>query len=225
MGMKCGKCGAFNPDYTIYCGKCGSDLSEVGIDEDPPVAEPTQPKQTSEPVETVLPKTSKTVKRFCSKCGKEIDATSYTCPFCGEAPWDMGSSRWSRVYDTRDTYSESDWRSESDTRAREKTSFPILGGIFAILAGVFALGMGLLYMAGAAVISLPGTGALCLCGGIFFLFGAASVFGGVCALKRDNFTIAVIGSILGMLGFGFLIGFLFGLLAVIFIVMSKDEFE
>jgi hypothetical protein len=159
--------------------------------------------------------------RFCSKCGKEINVKSTTCPFCGKEPWDARSDRWSRIYDSDYTYAEND----TMPKRRRSSSLPLLGGIFAILAGVFAVGQGLIYLAGAAIIDLPGTGTLCLCGGIDFLFGAASVLGGICTIKRDHFVIAILGAVLGMLGLGFLIGFVFGLLAVIFIALSKDEFE
>lgn len=189
----------------------------MGIDEKPPAPEPKQSEQTSEPAKAAAPKTSNTTKRFCSKCGKEIDATSYTCPFCGEKPWDVGTDRWSQVYDSEYTYSD------SGTLAKDKSSSPVAGGILAILAGVLALGQGLIYMAGSAVVNLPG--ALCLCGGIDFLFGAAAVFGGICAIKREHFAIALIGALLGMLGLGLLIGFLFGLIALILIALSKDEFD
>lgn len=93
----------------------------------------------------------------------------------------------------------------------------------AILAGVLAIGQGLLYLAGASLITL-GSGFLCVCGGLDFLFGAASVMAGLYAIKRENFAAAIIGAILGMLGIGFLIGFVFGLLAVIFIAISQKEF-
>ena len=44
-------------------------------------------------------------------------------------------------------------------------------------------------------------------------------------LARKGFVFALVGAILGMLAIGFLIGFVFGLLAVVFIAISRTEFE
>ncbi len=95
----------------------------------------------------------------------------------------------------------------------------------AILAGLFAIGQGLLYIAGATMIDVPGVGSLCFCGGVDFVFGIASTIGGALALKRSNFGIAMLGAVLGMLGVGFIIGFLFGLIAVILLATSHNDFD
>jgi hypothetical protein len=97
----------------------------------------------------------------------------------------------------------------------------------AILAGVLALGQGVLYVSVDAAVSayIPtGTGMLCLCGGLDIVFGLASLAGGIMALKRTSFGLALLGAILGMLGFGFLIGALLGLIAVILIAVSRQDF-
>ncbi|MBE0635248.1 zinc ribbon domain-containing protein [Candidatus Bipolaricaulota bacterium] len=220
--MKCGKCGADNPDYAIYCGKCGNDL---------PKASPSALRtQESDSTPTAAPQPSaqwaKTETKFCSKCGKEISASSYTCEFCGQRPWSDDASKWEHLYDTPHSYSSSDAYStyEAPTSVSHSNG-PVIGGIFAILAGILALGQGLIYMAGSAMIDLPGTGALCMCGGVDFIFGIASVIGGALALKRVNYGIAILGAILGMLGLGLYIGFLFGLIALIFIAISREEFD
>lgn len=96
----------------------------------------------------------------------------------------------------------------------------------AILAGVLALGQGILWagVSSAAAAYIP-TGALCLCGGVDMIFGLASIAGGIMALKRTSFGLALLGAILGMLGFGFLIGALLGLIAVILIAVSRNDFD
>ncbi len=220
--MKCGKCGGDNPDYAVYCGKCGNDL--------PKASSNASETQETGSTQVVAPRTpaqwAKPEMKFCSKCGKEIRADSYTCEFCGERPWSDNSSRWDHLYDTQQTYSSSDAYSTSEVlSSASHSNGPVIGGIFAILAGVFALGQGLIYMAGSAMIVLPGTGTLCLCGGIDFVFGMVSVLGGVCALSRKKFGLAVLGAVLGMLGLGLIIGFIFGLIALILIAISREEFD
>ena len=161
--------------------------------------------------------------RYCSKCGGKIRADSFRCEHCGERPWQAPASQGTAsIWETDDTtsYRPSDnyfSSSQSDSNA------PVIGGIMSILAGILAVGQGLLYMAGSSVISFY-SGALCFCGGIDFLFGAVAIAGGLAALKRDSFAIAIIGAIMGMLGFGFAIGFVFGLIAVILIAISHNEF-
>lgn len=102
----------------------------------------------------------------------------------------------------------------------------IAGGVFAILAGVLALGQGLLYSSfSSAFAYVSGSNSLCLCGGLDVLFGAFSLVAGVFALKGKNFALALTGSVFGMLGIGFLIGFVFGLVAIILIAVSKNDFD
>lgn len=214
--MKCGKCGKENPGYSIFCGWCGGDLKES-----PSSGATTQTAPTPS-TEPSLPELSarwdSSEMRYCSRCGKKIRADSRRCQFCGMEPWASPSSASEQYISS----SEDFWATE--VRRAEQTSGPTIGGIFSILAGVTAVGQGLFYLAGAAFITLGGTGFLCLCGGLDVLFGLIAVLGGICALKRESFTMAIIGAVLGMLGLGLLIGFLFGLLALIFIAVSKEEF-
>ena len=123
--------------------------------------------------------------------------------------------------------SQNDYGYEYSTPSRQGTSGALLaGGIFAILAGVLAFGQGLLYSAlSSSFASLRGSGSLCLCSGLDVMFGAFSLVAGVCALRRTNFGLAVIGAVFGMLGIGLLIGGLFGLIAVILIAVSNKEFD
>lgn len=215
-GMRCEKCGKENPGYSIFCGWCGGDLPELPLTAADAHAEPAAPVAASTPEPSS--QWADSLMRYCSRCGKKIRADSFTCQYCGERPWDPPGSISGRY----DTASDDSWRQEISVP--QQTGFPVIGGIMAILAGILAVGQGLLYIAGAAVISIGGSGLICACGAIDFLFGALSVMGGIAALKREHFAMAIIGAVLGMLGLGFLIGFLLGLLAVIFIAVSQKEF-
>jgi hypothetical protein len=115
---------------------------------------------------------------------------------------------------------------EEEIPSYEKASGGLtIGGILAILAGVLALGQGLLYVVfGGTFASYAPSGFLCLCGGLDVLFGLLSIGAGVSALQRKSFMLAVIGATCGMLGVGLLVGFLLGLIALILIATTKEEF-
>jgi len=57
--MKCPKCGADNPDYAFYCGKCASELPRK-----PPTKTPGCPNCAKENPEG---------QRFCGNCGARLE--------------------------------------------------------------------------------------------------------------------------------------------------------
>jgi len=220
--MRCNKCGKDNPGYTVFCGWCGNDLKKM-----PEGAADTPPEPPTSDVamarDAPSPQFAEPEMRYCSKCGGKIRADSFTCEHCGERPWQAPASQaTASIWETEDT-SFNDDSYYSSSSSRSESSSPVIGGIMSILAGILAVGQGLLYMAGSSLISFY-SGALCLCGGIDFMFGAVAIAGGLAALKRDSFALAIIGAILGMLGFGFVIGSVFGLIAVVLIAISHNEF-
>jgi len=107
----------------------------------------------------------------------------------------------------------------------KETAYPIVGGIFEILAGIIGLGLGGLWIVGAGAAStipyIDVSGLLLVCGAIFIVFGLLALLGGIFALQRKNYAIALVGAIFALFS-GFLI---FGILALIFIVLAKDEFH
>jgi len=210
MVRLCISCGTQNAPEMIYCGKCGAALDSAKT-----VAISAPSKTAFEPKGT----TSGLPKRYCRHCGKEVDMWDTVCPHCHKDPSYVSPGSVSGDYD----YSRSDYDYEPSSGA---SGAVLGGGILAILAGVLALGQGILYagVSSAAAAYIP-TGALCLCGGVDMIFGLASIAGGIMALKRTSFGLALLGAILGMLGFGFLIGALLGLIAVILIAISRNDFD
>lgn len=206
----CVSCGAQNAPEMIYCGKCGVTLDSANA-----VPVKALSKTAFEPKGT----TSTLPKRYCRHCGGEVDMWDTECPHCHRNPSYVspGSSSSDSDYPSGDY----DYISGGKT-----TTAVLLGGILAIVAGVLALGQGLAYATvSAAVASYVPSSSLCLCGGVDIIFGLASIAGGILTLKRTNFLLALIGAVLGMLGLGFLIGALVGLIAVIMIAVSKEEFD
>jgi len=112
---------------------------------------------------------------------------------------------------------------------------PLAGGILSIVAGALAVGCGLfLLLLGGALsgfMATPGVpdrlfllmypimGAVSL---PVFVLGAIAIAGGACAVRRRTWPLALTGAICAL----FLpqVGIL-GILAIVFIVMGKDEFE
>jgi|GEM_PF-1897407 len=226
---KCPKCGADNPDYAFFCGKCSADLrdSSGNIIQAPDTSAETTAQSQTTGGQTekgwgtpVAPKSAPPQLIFCVWCGRQVNATTLFCPYCRKnprGPWEGGSRPDLSDYYTSISYDMSYGDKASGTL--------VLGGVMAILAGALALGQGLLYLTLTSAVSyVPGTGPICLCGGLDALFGVGSLFGGYLAIKRSSFALALAGAIVGMLGIGFLIGGLFGLIALICVAISRHEF-
>lgn len=215
---KCPKCGNENPGYVFYCGRCGSeipeDLRKATLEKE------KEDSQTASPPTTSSDSSAPSVRRspgparitYCRNCGADYDSDMNECPACGKSLEEQLAHL---------TYSMDG--SHSSTGA---TGGLFAGGILALVAGVLALGQGLIYAAGGSAFSYaPGSGLLCLCGAIDILFGLGSMAGGYFAIKREKFTLALLGAVVGMLGMGFLIGFVLGLIALVLIATSKGEFN
>jgi hypothetical protein len=198
---KCPSCGAENPGYALYCGKCGQVV---------PRRVDSEPGETGE----VPSQGSKDGGIVCTGCWRTVYPTFRHCPYCGKR---MGFPSDGASEASPDL--ESSYAMQSDVGPEPGL---VIGGILAIIAGVLALAQGLLY---GAVYSLVPEGFLCMCSGLGVLFGLISIIGGIMAIQRKAFLIAFMGAILGMLGVGFLVGFVLGLFAVILIALSKEYFE
>ena len=101
-----------------------------------------------------------------------------------------------------------------------KTWMPTLAGIFNTITGVFALigGLGLTLAGGILRPAVPlNTGILAV---VLIVIGIAATVGGIYALTRGRWVIAVVGSV-----FASVFLFFLGIPAIIFTALSKDEFE
>ena len=226
---KCPNCSADNPDYAFFCGKCSSELRDAtGKIIEPSVKEPpaekpiVQEHSQSGEIKPTPVKLSKPRLINCAWCGRQVNASTLYCPFCGKnpgGPWKGGSRESDYLGDEAAQYEEA-------SASGGASGTLVLGGVMAILAGVLALGQGLIYAGAASVVSyLPGSGSVCLCGGLDALFGIGSIVGGIVAIRQSSFGLALAGAIVGMLGLGFIVGALFGLIAIICIAVSRQEFE
>ena len=158
---------------------------------------------------------SSQIVRNCISCGRPIDFSANVCPYCG--------------YDYRMAMT-------MGPPPVHKTGTPTAGGVLVIIAGLLALINGFVYLAFSASslsgLALPPEVSLQdvenivrVCGAIEIVFGFVAILGGMFAIQRKHFGLAVTGSVLGMLGFGFTLGALLGLIGLILVAISRREFQ
>lgn len=145
--------------------------------------------------------------RMCVQCGKTLANDANVCPYCGH-----------------------DYRVQAGPPAKKKTAMPIIGGILILIGGVLALiaGVGLVASVGAldalTIVDVEGMDILedivTVCGVIFIILGLIGLLGGVFAIMRKHFGLAILGGIFALAGW-----FIPALIGLILVGVSKDEFE
>ena len=104
----------------------------------------------------------------------------------------------------------------------EKTWKPTVGGVLAIIAGALGLIIGLLFATGVGLIGgIIGMGWLSAIFAPLIVIGIIAIVGGICALYRRVWGLALAGSIFALIGPWFLLG----ILAIIFVSLGKREFK
>lgn len=150
--VRCPNCGNENPDYSVFCGRCAADLTEAKsklqqrdvIPQPQPSPRPVAASTSSMTLSPAATSKPAPATRKCAWCGKDVNASSYVCPFCGKnpyGPWGRDNQQESMY---REQASQIDYGYGMPSRPGPSGAL-IAGGIFAILAGVLALGQGLLY--------------------------------------------------------------------------------
>ncbi len=143
---------------------------------------------------------------MCVQCGKSIALDANVCPYCGK-----------------------DYRVQA-APAKKHTVMPVIGGILILVGGVLTLltGIGLVASAGAfdalMIVDFEGfemiEDILTVCGVIFLILGLIGVLGGVFAIMRKHFGLAVLGGVFALVGW-----FIPALIGLILVAVSKGEFE
>ncbi|MFC2063164.1 hypothetical protein ACFLS8_04410 [Chloroflexota bacterium] len=102
----------------------------------------------------------------------------------------------------------------------EKTGKPIAGGILSIVAGTLHI-LGFLGIMIALVV-VPANVGIILSIVAFYLLatGILPIIGGIYALQRKKWGLALAGAIIAILG-----SLILGILATVLIALAKDEFE
>jgi hypothetical protein len=134
--------------------------------------------------------------RNCVSCGRTISWDANVCPYCG--------------HDYRGTM--------AGVPQKKETAMPTIGGILIILASLVYLVGGGIVTAGSSFFITMGGGAGVICGVGLLVLGIISFLGGIFAIQRKNFAIALIGGI-------FVVITVIGLIGLILVAVSKDEFS
>jgi len=126
--------------------------------------------------------------KYCPQCGAPLEPNDKFCSNCGTRLSDYGGVVSSGAAQT--------WK-------------PTAAGSLTISAGVFGLTVGTV---------LIGRSPLFMVGLVAIVIGVVAVAGGVCALKRRVWGLALAGSICSVYCW-------LGIPAIIFIALSKQEFS
>ncbi|HIJ17534.1 MAG TPA: hypothetical protein HA364_07160 [Thermoplasmata archaeon] len=138
--------------------------------------------------------------RNCVSCGRAISWDANVCPYCGH-----------------------DYRVAMAGPAAQKkeSAMPVIGGILILLV---SLG----YLAGGAFVAVAGSslfwfdvstsGLAALCGMVLLVLGLIVLLGGIFAIQRKHFGLALVAGILA-------IPSLLGIIGLILVIVSKDEFR
>jgi hypothetical protein len=104
----------------------------------------------------------------------------------------------------------------------EKTWKPTVAGVLAIIAGALGVIIGVLFAGGVGVLGgIFGMGWLSVIFAPLIILGIIAIVGGICALGRRIWGLALAGSICALIGPWFLLG----ILAIIFVSLGKREFK
>jgi len=107
--------------------------------------------------------------------------------------------------------------------AKKKSVMPIVGGILIIVGGLLEIywGAALLWASNLVPFDIFDLGDILeVCGAILLILGIVAIIGGIFAIMRKKFGIAVLGGVLGLLGY-----FILPLIGLILVAISKDEFD
>jgi hypothetical protein len=103
----------------------------------------------------------------------------------------------------------------------EKTWKPTVGGILAIVAGALQVIMGIAVAAvGGIGGAFIGMGWLSAIGAPLIILGVIAIVGGIYALKRRIWGLALAGSICALIG-----PWILGIPAIVFVALGKGEFK
>ncbi|UCE92345.1 MAG: zinc ribbon domain-containing protein [Methanobacteriota archaeon] len=138
--------------------------------------------------------------RNCVSCGRSISWDANVCPYCG--------------HDFRAVMAAPGQTQKKDS------AMPLVGGILIIIASIMYFIGGGLMVAGGALWSWADVGegaAAVVCGAVVLVLGILALLGGIFATQKKNFVLALLAGILT-------IPSILGLIGLILVAVSKDEF-
>lgn len=227
MTKTCVSCGRENPEDSEYCNRCGRRLEETRPSHVPSQAKicpycgslnPPYAEFCLNCAKDLPQKNPVAASRYCAWCGGGVPEKAMICPRCGHDP--AGPST---MY--------------LDAVPRPRSLKPLIAVVLLIGSGILdiisAIGLLTANLSSAAARAgvptefvSPLEGFLQICGTLALVFGLIACTGGSLAYMRRTSTLAIVAAIFGMLGVGpFYLGSALGLIALILIAISRDDFE
>lgn len=160
---------------------------------------------------------------FCRNCGKELVGSPEFCMNCGAKPM-SGTSfcPGCGAPTTPMTNMCTNCGAQVVEGIKERTWKPTTAGILCIIAGAIAVISGIVVaVLGGIGGMFIGMGWLSAIGAPIIILGTIDIVGGIYALRRRIWGLALAGSICALLGPWALLG----VLAIIFVSLGKGEFE
>ena len=96
-----------------------------------------------------------------------------------------------------------------------------------MIAGALGVAQGILVTILSGMVSTSfglSLGIFACYGPIAIVLGIISVVGGISAVRQERFILAIIGSVCAIICIGFSIGVVLGIISLVFIAVSKDDF-
>jgi hypothetical protein len=109
---------------------------------------------------------------------------------------------------------------------KKETAMPMIAGILLIICSLVYFGGGAVMAAGGSFLwgwedsvgDTDASGVLVVCGAIMIVLGIIVLLGGVFSIQRRHFALSLIGSILAL-------GSILGIIALILIIVARDEYH
>lgn len=104
---------------------------------------------------------------------------------------------------------------------KKESGLPVAGGVLILIASLGYLVVGGLMVGGSAIAFAPSLGGTVLgviCGLVLLILGVVAILGGISAIQRKSFALALIGGVL-------VIPSVLGLIGLILVAVSRDEFR
>ncbi len=109
---------------------------------------------------------------------------------------------------------------------KPRSKAPIVGGILVLISGIVSVLDGIHIIATHSEDPIFGDIAM-TCGTMMLIFGVIALLGGIIAIQRKNWGIALVGGVFALLSLAgpFLMSSILGLIGLILIATSKNDFE
>ncbi len=159
----------------------------------------------------------------CPSCRGAVPTATGVCPACGH------------VLDEGERYAPRPYYPDPSLAMGERTSYetsrPLIAGMALIIAGILEMASGaMVLLMGGTIGGLIGDGGvsdfLAIFGALVLIFGLIALIGGVAAVRKKYWPIAVVGGVVAIFGIGpSFLGTVLGLIGLALLVISRKEFE